>query len=397
MSDNSNSNNNNNPNPLTTNNNNNNLLSAQDINQIDQNSANQPQAPNLNGQPVIISSETQSSQSNLTPNLLNQQANSNDPPVNNMNDNQNAQNFDQQQNGADSQLINPDTLANSNNNNDNNINQSQNNDVLNNDYVRNLLSQLEAQRSALTQAEMERNSLQTQLNLINVQNQAIMNQTSQSIPPVQQQPLQLQSQPLQPQYQPLQQQPTTNQIQQQAFANNQLNNISQNLRSQRSNQQTNHSVVAQPSNLNANVNTQTNANQAAPNQPLLNQNHNRHVQFNLEQQSTPISTNLLNSFQYPDLSSIQAASQIQQLMNTQQQQMLIMKQQLDQILSQSQIQHTTTTPQLTPILNSSFQQPIIVMNPPNIVQLEPYDGTTDVFEFIKKFKDQAVVSQWNEV
>jgi hypothetical protein len=397
MSDNSNSNNNNNPNPLTANNNNNNLLSAQDINQIDQNSANQPQAPNLNGQPVIISSETQSSQSNLTPNLLNQQDNSNDPPVNNMNDNQNAQNFDQQQNGADSQLINPNTLANSNNNNDNNINQSQNNDVLNNDYVRNLLSQLEAQRSALTQAEMERNSLQTQLNLINVQNQAIMNQTSQSIPPVQQQPLQLQSQPLQPQYQPLQQQPTTNQIQQQAFANNQLNNISQNLRSQRSNQQTNHSVVAQPSNLNANVNTQTNANQAAPNQPLLNQNHNRHVQFNLEQQSTPISTNLLNSFQYPDLSSIQAASQIQQLMNTQQQQMLIMKQQLDQILSQSQIQHTTTTPQLTPILNSSFQQPIIVMNPPNIVQLEPYDGTTDVFEFIKKFKDQAVVSQWNEV
>jgi hypothetical protein len=234
--------------------------------------------------------------------------------------------------------------------------------------------------------------LQTQLNLINVQNQA-----SQSIPLVQQQ-----QQP-QSQSQPSQQQPTTNNLvqqQQQAFANNQLSILSQNLRSQRSNQLTSHQPIApQSSNSNVNVNSQADVNQATTNQPLLNQTNNRQVQFNLDQQSTPISTNLVNSFQYPDLSSIQAASQLQQLINTQQQQMFIMKQQLDKILSQnqSQMQQTTITPQLAPILNSSLQQPIIVMNPPNIVQLEPYDGTTDVFEFIKKFKDQAVVSQWNEV
>ncbi len=371
----------NNLNPLSDNNNG--LPPVDDSNQI--NSANQPQLPNQSNQPVIISNETQPAQGDLPPNLLNQPPNLHDPPVN---ENQHLQNIDQQ-NGAN-QPIDPNNLANSNNNNSNPV---QNNNVLNNDYVQNLLSQLEAQRSALAQAETERNSLQTQLNLITVQNQA-----SQSIPPVQQQ------QP-QPQSQPLQQQPTTNnsvQQQQQAFANNQLSILSQNLRSQRSNQQTSHQpTAAQTSNSNVNVNSQTNVNQATANQPLLN---NRQVQFNLEQQSTPISTTLVNSFQYPDLSSIQAASQLQQLINSQQQQMFIMKQQLDKILSQSQsqitpqqTQQTQITPQLAPILNSSLQQPIIVMNPPNIVQLEPYDGTTDVFEFIKKFKDQAVVSQWNEV
>jgi hypothetical protein len=79
--------------------------------------------------------------------------------------------------------------------------------------------------------------------------------------------------------------------------------------------------------------------------------------------------------------------------------MFIMKQQLDKILSQSQsqMQQNQITPQLAPILNSSLQQPIKVMNPPNVVQLEPYDGTTDVFEFFKNLKDQAVVSKWNEV
>jgi hypothetical protein len=107
-------------------------------------SANQPQAPNQSNQPVIISGETQPAQGDLPPNLLNQQPNLHD------NENQDLQNFDQQQNGAN-QPINPNNLANSNN-----LNQVQSNNVLNDDYVQNLLSQLEAQRSALAQSEMER-------------------------------------------------------------------------------------------------------------------------------------------------------------------------------------------------------------------------------------------------
>ncbi len=124
------------------------------------------------------------------------------------------------------------------------------------------------------------------------------------------------------------------------------------------------------------------------------------VRFNLpptsiQLQSTPALSNSFSNFTYPDVSTIQAASSLQQLIQTQQQHLNNMQLQMETLIRSTQSQSQNILPQVNS-LNASNHQPIIVMHPPDIIKLEPYDGTTDIFEFIKKFKDLAIVNQWNE-
>jgi hypothetical protein len=140
-------------------------------------------------------------------------------------------------------------------------------------------------------------------------------------------------------------------------------------------------------NLNQQINTQS-----QPNNPT--------VRFNLpptsiQLQSTPALSNSFSNFPYPDVSTIQAASSLQQLIQTQQQHLNNMQLQMEALIRSTQSQSQNILPQVNS-LNASNHQPIIVMHPPDIIKLEPYDGTTDIFEFIKKFKDLAIVNQWNE-